>query len=116
MLDRAFLRPILDDESLTRGLGDEEARLMIEWLVEQAERLAHEVPGQAGTRLVQLCRRVRTVSRFVKLWCHDGDFGAAMQLAGAEDAPWPLPIGHQDPVDLTARLLGCEERLAVVLA
>ena len=31
---KALLEPVLDDELLTRGLGDEEARLLIDWLVD----------------------------------------------------------------------------------
>ena len=40
MLAKRLLSHILDNEALTRGLGDPEARLLVEWLVEQAERLA----------------------------------------------------------------------------
>jgi hypothetical protein len=107
MLDRAFLRPILNDESLTRGLGDEEARVLIEWLADRAEAIALA----AGTReenlsrLTQLCKQARVVARFVRLWCHEGECGAAVQLAGATNAEWGLPRGEEDPVDLLARLL-----------
>ena len=39
MVADPLLHHILSDERLTRGLGDEEARVLIEWLVEQAEEL-----------------------------------------------------------------------------
>src|SRR5262249_43939906 len=38
MLTKDLLNPILTDEALTRGLGDAEARMLVEWLVEEADR------------------------------------------------------------------------------
>lgn len=117
MIDRAFLRPILDDESLTRGLGDEEARMLVDWLVERAENLAASSLAD-NTRqncLVAFCRRGRIVGRFVRLWC-DGEFGSAVQLAGAENVSWPLPNGPEDAANLMGRLLDCEERRMAVAA
>src|SRR5262245_16695745 len=76
MLDRAFLRPILDDESLTRGLGDEEARVLVDWLVDRAENLAASSLSASlrYERLGALCRRAKSIGRFVRLWCHEEDF------------------------------------------
>jgi hypothetical protein len=118
MLDRAFLRPILDDDSLTRGLGDEEARLLVDWLVDRAENLAASSLAQTTRqdRLATLCRRARSVGRFVRLWCYDEEYGAAVQLAGAELVPWPLPSGPEDAPDLMARLLRTEEDRASLAA
>lgn len=118
MLDRVFLRPILDDESLTRGLGDEEARLLVDWLVERAENLAASSLAENGRRerLAMLCRRARAVGRFIRLWCYDGEFGAAVQLAGAEGAAWQLPVGPEDAPDLMLRILKVEGRRAALAA
>jgi len=118
MLDRVFLRPILDDESLTRGLGDEEARLLVDWLVERAENLAASSLSETGRRerLAAVCRRARAVVRFIRLWCYEGEFGAAMQLAGAEGPAWNLPAGPEEPPDLMARLLTVEGRRAALAA
>ncbi len=117
MLDRAFLRPILDDESLTRGLGDEEARLLVEWLVERAENLAASSLADTTRHncLSAMCRRGRIVGRFVRLWC-EGEYGSAVQLAGTENVTWQLPTGPEEPADLMHRLLGCEERRMAVAA
>ena len=111
MLEREFLRPILDDDSLTRGLGDEEACLLVDWLVERAENLAASSLAEnvRRDRLGKLCRRARSIGRFVTLWCHDGRQGAAAQLAGAEAFPWDLPSGPEDAGDLMARILRFEE-------
>ena len=57
---------ILDDEALMRGLGDAEARVLVEWLVEEAERLetmrprrragsAPALPARAGPRRGSSC-------------------------------------------------------------
>src|SRR5262245_52824490 len=112
MLDRAFLRPILDDDSLTRGLGDIEARLLVEWLADRAENLAASSLSAAARqeKLAELCRRARSVGRFVKLWCYDHQYCGAVQLAGAEATPWPLPQGPEDAPDLIHRLLASEDR------
>jgi hypothetical protein len=118
MLDRVFLRPILDDESLTRGLGDEEARLLVDWLVERAENLAASSLSEAGRRerLAALCRRARAVARFIRLWCYEGEFGAAVQLAGAEGPAWTLPPGPEEAPDLMVRLLVAEVRRGALAA
>lgn len=117
MLDRAFLRPILDDESLTRGLGDEEARLLVDWLVERAENLAASSLAETTRKncLSAMCRRGRLVGRFVRLWSA-GEFGSAVQLAGAENVSWNLPSGPEEPAELMNRLLSCEEQRIAVAA
>jgi hypothetical protein len=108
------LKPLLDqilyDEHLTRTLDDAEARMLVEWLVDQAEqchavehceqRLRHETS--------RLYRRARAVARFVTLWCHDRAFGTAMQLAGAERFAWPLPTQPLDACDLMREILAWE--------
>lgn len=111
MIAMSLLSPILEDEHLTRGLGDPEARLLVEWVVEQAEQTA-EAEGQADAILhIQgLCRRARAIGRFVLLWCHHHDHGGACQLAASERFDWPLPSCEIDPYDLTAEILDWEER------
>jgi hypothetical protein len=110
MASKALLSPILDDDALTRGLGDAEARVLIEWLVEQAEGLA----GQAATEemaheeVSRLCRRARSLGRFVSLWNHQADRAAANQLAATERFAWPLPTGRCDPCDLMQMILRWE--------
>jgi hypothetical protein len=85
-----LLGRILGDEALTRGLGDAEARVLVEWLVEQAEDL-EEGTADADAEVHRLCRRARALSRFVWLWCARRDRGAATQLAAVERFGWPLP-------------------------
>lgn len=114
MLARLKLNPILGSEGLTRGLGDPEARVLVEWLVEQAESLAEK--NLSEFRLEQeihlLCLRGRAISRFVYLWCHERLASAAIQLAATERFPWPLPTTtEEDPCDLMARILDCEGNL-----
>ncbi len=109
MLARSELAPILDDEALTRQLGDAEARVLVEWLIEQAETLPAE---QARPELARLCRRGRTMARFVRLWCQDQLPGAAAQLAAAERLDWPLPDGPVEPCLLMLRLVSFENQRA----
>jgi hypothetical protein len=112
MLARRLVSQVLEDDALTRGLGDPEARVLVEWLVEHAERIAEELPHESAARneLGRLCRRGRSVSRFVILWCHQGACGAAGQLAAAERFAWPLPPATVDPCELMEAILSWEDR------
>ena len=103
-----LLSQILDDEALTRGLGDPEARVLVEWLVEEAEWL-EESAGDPAAEVRRLCRRARAVSRFVLLWCLRRDRAAAVQLAAVERFAWPLPDdADADPCELMQCILGWE--------
>jgi hypothetical protein len=110
MLARCELTPILDDEALTRYLGDAEARVLVEWLVERAEANASALPPpQARAELARLCRLGRVMARFVRLWCLDRLPGAAAQLAAAERVTWPLPDGPVAAWELMQNLVDWED-------
>jgi hypothetical protein len=103
-----FVSRVLDDEGLTEGLNDPEARILVEWLVGQAEDVAQEAGDEAAAwkRLEAVCRRARAIRRFVSLWYHSHDQGAAAQLAGAERFLWPLPPSDcEDPCEFLVRAL-----------
>ncbi|HKI30836.1 MAG TPA: hypothetical protein VKA46_03010 [Gemmataceae bacterium] len=101
---------IVANEALTRGLADPEARMLIEWLVEQAERLAAAQPAEdvLAKEVTRLCRRARALARFVSLWCHEGGRRAACQLAAVERFAWELPTRAVDPCELMQEILFCE--------
>lgn len=112
MLARSQLSEILRNESLTRGLADPEARVLVEWLVERAEELAEgNVADDAlEEALRRLCCRARAIARFVWLWCHTGDTAGAVQLAGSQRFTWPLPSTTAlDPCELMQFIVACEE-------
>jgi hypothetical protein len=100
-----LLAYILDDDALTRNLGDAEARVLVEWLVEQAERLAATGGAAAEREVRRLCRRGRAFAHFVHLWCGQRLRGAAGQLAVAERFHWPLPEGDLDACELMQEIL-----------
>lgn len=106
---QSLLHTILDNERITDGLDDEEARLLIEWLVAQVESGTH-----SHGKVVVLCRYARAIARFVALWCHERMHGPALQLAASERFTWPLPIGDCDAGDLMARILEWEERRPIM--
>jgi hypothetical protein len=108
-----LLRPILDDDSLARNLGDCEARLLFEWLVERADRLARTAGADPsiGGKIAQLHRRVRAIAQFVYLWCVRQDRGAAGQLASSERFVWPMPTPGVDSCVLIERILSFEDRI-----
>jgi len=112
MLAKRLLSQVFDDDALTRGLGDVEARVLVEWLVERAEDLAAAGVGEnvARDEITKLRRRARSISRFVTLWCHCHEPGAAGQLATAERLHWPLPDAEVDPCELMQSILAWEDQ------
>ena len=105
-----FVGQVLRDEGITRGLDDPEARLLVEWLAQAGEALAAwQDTRLAAAEFRALLRRCRGLKRFVILWCHDRDHGAAAQLAQAEGFLWPLPRPEElDPCHIMERVLACE--------
>lgn len=110
MLAKTLLSQVLDNDAVTRGLADPEARMLIEWLVERAEHLAESAKDEAVARreLNALCRRARSFRCFVELWCHLRQRGGAVQLAAAERFRWPLPPANIDPCELMQHILDWE--------
>ena len=107
-----IIRAVVRDESLTRGLGDEEARMLVEWVVDWAELLAEAARSDEDARNLvgRLCRRGRAIGRFVRLWCEPNGRGAAQQLAAAERFAWPLPSRPTEPPDLMHEILTWENQ------
>lgn len=105
MLARPLLCQITS-ESLTRNLGDPEARILVEWLADRAEELDGE--ADAEQRVQQLCRRARALACFVYLWCYRTDPKAAVQLAATERFPFPLPTRPVEPCELMQVVLNWE--------
>ena len=114
MLTKPVLSSILENDALTRGLADPEARILVEWLVERAEEFDRVgVPEEAvHSQVNALCRKARAISRFVNLWCHARTHGAAAQLAAAERLNWPLPTSDDDPCEIMQNILNWEARQA----
>jgi len=110
MLSRPVLRHILENDALTRGLADPEARILVEWLVDRAELAAARAPNEeiVQARVQVLCRRGRAIGRFVELWCHARSPGAAGQLAAAERFTWPFPSAAEDPCEIMQTILDWE--------
>jgi hypothetical protein len=107
ILIKPLLSHILDNDLLTRGLGDPEARMLVEWLVDRAERIADLAPSEesAQKQVQSLCRRGRAIGRFVGLWNQPRARGAAAQLAAAERFTWPLPPPTADPCEIMHSVL-----------
>ncbi|MFQ3650786.1 MAG: hypothetical protein SNJ75_10665 [Gemmataceae bacterium] len=108
MLARAFLNPILFDERLTAALGDAEACLLVNFLVDQAERLDGLQPEEAVWKAIaHLCQRGRVLGRVVQLW-HDQQCLAATQLAASEGLAEALPSRRLDSCRLLERMIALE--------
>ena len=109
-----YIRELLRDDSLTRGLGDEEARMLVEWVVDWTELLTEAARSDEDARKLvnRLSRRGRAIGRFVKLWCdpETDRRGAATQLAASERFAWPFPADAVDPPDLMHHILSWENQ------
>ena len=107
MLVRSVLNLIMGDESLTRRLRDSEARLIIEWLVEEAERAEAECPDEKVLVPVvkRLCQRARSIGRFLDLWFGQPSRSSACQLWAAERFAWPMPEAEEDPYSALRAIL-----------
>jgi hypothetical protein len=104
-----LLRQVLQCESLTRGLEDPEARVLVEWLVEKVESLGADPTTEKTLPRItdKLTHRARTIARFVSLWSQ-GEHGSAVQLAATERFTWPLPTAAVDPCELMRAILSRE--------
>ena len=110
MLARSHLEQILGDESLTRGLRDSEARLLVEWLVEQAESFDEDSRDTlwVDRHIKQLCHRARALRRFIELWFGATGRAAACQLVAVERWEWPMPDTEADPYEALYNILAWE--------
>ena len=117
MQSNPLVRHILRDEAVTRGLGDVEARMIVEWLADRAEQVEATAPTEAaGWAMVRAaCRRARVIATFVRLWT-TGRHGTALQFAGAERLHWPLPAGEVDPGELMEGILAWVDRQDEIVA
>lgn len=116
-MNRPLLNLILHDDALTRGLGDEEARILLERVAEWSERQAAlATDGNRASRIERVRRRGRAIRQFVELWCHRREHGAAIQLAAAEQMRWPLPDPDADPWELMHHILDWEDGTAIAAA
>jgi hypothetical protein len=118
MQSTPLVRHILRDEAVTRGLGDVEARMIVEWLADRTEQVARTTTseGDAWARVHDLCRRARVIACFVRLWAVPRSRGAAVQLAAAERVHWPLPAGDVDPGELMEGILAWTDRQDEIVA
>ena len=109
-----LIRELARDESLTRDLGDEEARMLVDWVTDWAGLLTEAAQDEDDARKLirRLSRRGKAIGRFVKLWCDPGhkERGGASQLAAAERFAWPLPNDAIDPPDLMHHILTWENQ------
>jgi hypothetical protein len=118
MQSTPLVRHILRDEAVTRGLGDVEARMIVEWLAGRAEQVALTSMNEADgwNRVHRLCKRARTIASFVRLWAMPGCRGAALQLVGAERLHWPLPSGDIEPGELMEGILAWVDQQDDIIA
>jgi hypothetical protein len=105
MLPRARINRILYDDRLTRSLGDEEARALIDWLADAADQIPPEPEDEALAGVEALYLRGRVLARLCRLLCHERQPGAAAQLAACEGLALALPPEEADPYQVMRMLV-----------
>ena len=93
---------------MTRPLGDDVARVLVEWLADAADRLPDGPDEELVAKVEALRLRGRVLSRFVRLWCYDAQHAAATQFAATERLTSALPSGWADPYRLMQKLVAHE--------
>jgi hypothetical protein len=102
----AWIRRVLADDALTRGLADPEARILMDWLGEQIERLPMLPEADLAAAVTSLCRHARRMRSFVVMWCHEFNHEGAIQLAAVEGFSDRLPTTQMlHPCDVMEHLL-----------
>jgi hypothetical protein len=107
----SLILSLVRNESLTRGLGDEEARMLVDWVVDWTELLSEAARSDAEAEqlALRLLRRAKAIRHFVQLWQDPAMHGAAAQLAATERFLWPLPDDHfNTPAELMETILNWE--------
>lgn len=106
------VRRLVRDESITRGLGDEEGRMLIEWVVDWAELFTNAARNHSDAESLsnRLTRRAKAINRFVQMWSNPSTRVGASQLAASERFQWPLPDDDISAADLMEHILGWENR------
>jgi hypothetical protein len=110
-------RRLINDESITRGLGDMEARMLVEWLVDWADLLEATIPDEsdAQKQVSALRRKAKAIGKFVSLWSDSVSKASAVQLAACERLRFPLPPEDYSGDEVMAGILKWEdEHLAQV--
>ncbi len=114
MASAALVVGLARDESMTRGLGDIEAQLLVTWATDWAELLADAARSEIDAeRLVaRLLLRAKAIARFVQLWFAPRGRPAAIQLAASERFEWPLPDESElmSSVELMEHILNWENQ------
>jgi hypothetical protein len=110
MIAEPLYRRVVNDESLTRGLGDIEARMLVEWLVDWAELLEDTMadPEEAHREINKLTRKAKAIRNFVVLWTDSESKAGAVQLAATERFQFPLPPEDYMPDEVMACILEWE--------
>jgi hypothetical protein len=105
-------RRIVNDESLTRGLGDIEARMLVEWLTDWADLLEDTIPDEedAQRQVTQLHKRAKAIGKFVVLWSDGESKAGAVQLAATERFQFPLPPEDYTGDEVMAGILQWENK------
>ena len=112
MATSTLLRGVLDNDALSRNLGDIEAAMLFRWTAEWAELLEEncESTTVAAEAVARLVRRARGIAKFVSLWSWPDSRASAFQLAASEQFRWPMPDANMDADGAMAHILTWEDK------
>jgi hypothetical protein len=90
-LEHRTVERFLEDESLTAGLTDSAARLLLGWALNRARAILLETEGapeRREVRLVRLRREVRRIARQASLRCPDEQSKHIRVVLHQNDTSW----------------------------
>lgn len=108
---KKHIERVLDDEGLTSGLADPEAKVLMDWLVHNLEAKLPRTKSDAAARELTKTEaaRARRLAAIIDKICYNDDRAAAERLwnaAGRTQALNTLPAA--DPVAVARQLIQWE--------
>ena len=110
---KPFVEHVLDDEGLSDGLADDEAKVLIDWLTAEIER---QIPRQPSTEAAwavtrALAARARRIARVTERLYYQSDAAEAARLWSAGGSTHSLTeLSNKDPVKSIAQLIQWEQQ------
>lgn len=106
-----FIDRILDDEGITGGLKDAEAKVLVDWLIASLKQRIRAVSDESKAEEISrtLRRRARRIAKITELLCEQHDTHSASEIwkeSGSKHSLDELEL--RDPTGVVKRLIQWE--------
>lgn len=108
----SWLNRIRDDEGITDGLGDDEARVLLDWLCDRVRRRVQSSNDRAAVArdVQEEIRLGRFLGQTIARLCEDRDLASAQQLWAKEKRrPNLAELDAGDPTGALKKLIAWQE-------